>query len=103
MFGLSETAYNLIKAQFFLFPEIEQVIIFGSRAMGNYKPGSDIDLALKGIITHDTVIKISLILDEELPLPYLFDVIDYHHIDNPELISHIDQYGKFFYSKATAD
>jgi len=40
-----------------------------------------------------------MILDQELPLPYLFDIVDYHTIDNPAFKTHIDEHGQTFHSK----
>ncbi|MCW0484384.1 nucleotidyltransferase domain-containing protein [Gaoshiqia sediminis] len=47
-FGLSETTISLLCSVFENYPEIEEVIIYGSRAKGNYREGSDIDITLKG-------------------------------------------------------
>lgn len=98
-FGLTEKSYQLIKNVFQLYPQIEQVLIFGSRAMGTEKPGSDIDLALKGsVIGLEEILSLNNAL-EELPLAYEYDVIDYHEITNPDLQEHIDRYGLLFYQK----
>jgi predicted nucleotidyltransferase len=76
-------------------PEVHQAIIFGSRAMGNYKIGSDVDIAIKGEkITHEIVTEIKYRLNEETTMPYFFDVVDYDKLQNEELITHIDQFGK---------
>ena len=71
--------------------------MYGSRAKGNYKPGSDIDLTLKGKELNLKLLnKISLELDDLL-LPYTFDLSIYHHIKQPDLIDHIVRVGKVFY------
>jgi predicted nucleotidyltransferase len=96
-FGLSKERFNFIYNVFKNFPNIEKVIIFGSRALGTYKTNSDIDLAIvgKNININDIInIKIQL---EELPLGYSFDIIDYKEIDNQELKKHIDDNGQLFY------
>ncbi len=100
-FGIPEKSTSLIKSTLMQFPEVHEAIIFGSRAMGNYKNGSDIDMALKGPITEETVLKIKIILDQELPLPYMFDIVNYNTIDNPDFKEHIDKFGKIFYSMVT--
>ena len=41
-FGITEKSYNYIVAYLKTKPQIEKVILFGSRAKGNYKKGSDI-------------------------------------------------------------
>ncbi|MBN1849209.1 MAG: nucleotidyltransferase domain-containing protein [Deltaproteobacteria bacterium] len=82
------------------FPEIEEMILFGSRAKGKFKKASDIDLAIKGNeITESTVKRFSSRLNEEVPLPYFFDVIDYKSISNKDLVEHIDRVGNLIYKK----
>lgn len=98
-FGLSEKAVYLIKDTFKLFPGITEAIMFGSRAMGNYKKGSDVDIALKGKIDFTLLAKINALLNEELPLPYFFDLVAYDDIDNEELKQHIDEHGRVFYTR----
>lgn len=84
------------------FPEISQLVLFGSRAKGNYKTASDVDLAIKGAsVTYDTAVKLADILNEEKPLPYFFDVIHYEAITEPRLVEHIDRVGVVLYSKET--
>ncbi len=81
-------------------PEIEEVILFGSRAKGNFKKASDIDLAVKGkAVTEITVKRLSNRLNEELPLPYFIDVVHSEPISNPDLVDHIDRIGKVIYRK----
>ena len=77
------------------FPEIEQAVIFGSRAMGNYRKGSDIDIAIMGQnINQHTITRLSALLNEELPLPWFFDIVDFTHLPHPELARHIREHGK---------
>lgn len=98
-FGLKDTDCKLIKTIFQLFPKIAEVIVFGSRAMGTEKPGSDVDLALKGNdITLDDILKLKHKL-EELPIIYDFDIISYATINTTALIEHIDRHGIQFYIK----
>ena len=97
--GLSATDLAIIKTAIGSFAGVESATLFGSRAKGNYKTGSDIDIAIKlKQATTDTLAPnpISLIhdkLEEETPLPYFFDVINYHTIKNQALIEHIDRVG----------
>ena len=73
---------------------IEEAIIFGSRAKGSYKNGSDVDIALKGKSLDLNIInKISYHLNEVINLPYMFDVLNYHRLTNQALIEHIDRVG----------
>ncbi|WP_069800151.1 nucleotidyltransferase domain-containing protein [Tepidibacillus sp. HK-1] len=80
-------------------PEIEKASIFGSRAMGNYKNGSDVDLVIYGSqLTQEIINHLSVLLNEELPLPYYFDIIHYETLKHRPLKDHIDKYAKCFYS-----
>lgn len=99
LYGLKEEIIDQIKEVFNNYPQVDEVFIYGSRAMGNYKNGSDIDLTLKGKNLNLTIInKIDIELDDLL-LPYTFDLSIYHQIDNPDLIDHINRVGKLFYTK----
>ena len=84
------------------FSEIEKVVIFGSRALGNAKRGSDIDLAVMGVeVTPQVVMALYECLSEDTNMPYFFDIIHYEAITNPALREHISQYGKVLYVKET--
>lgn len=99
-FGLEENVISRINKVFSYFPEISEVIIFGSRAKGNYNQGSDIDLALKSNkakLTLSVVNKLSEKLDE-LFLPYTFDIVIFEQIENQELLDHIERVGLDFQS-----
>ena len=98
-YGLNKETVNKITGLFSRFKEVEEAILYGSRAKGNYKPGSDIDLTLKGEKLNLKILnKISLDLDNLL-LPYSFDVSIFHQISNPDLIEHIERVGSVFYKK----
>lgn len=93
-FGLLESDMTSIMEVISNHDGVDQAFLFGSRAKGNFKPGSDVDLALKGKnLDFETVSKISYILNEETLMPYKFDVINYHSIREPELIHPIDRAG----------
>lgn len=98
MFGLSDETIKLFCDYFDSRPEIEEVILFGSRAMGTYSPGSDIDLAITTSSAKDLSGSVKADLDD-LPTPHLFDVVDYRHVTNSELRSHIDCVGKVLFRK----
>lgn len=98
-FGLKEETIEKINSVLSSFPEVGQAIIYGSRAKGNYEPGSDIDLLLKGDKLDISLLnQISSHLDDLL-LPYTFDLSTDRYIDNKELIDHVKRVGKLFYSK----
>ncbi len=95
-FGLSNDDIDKIKVVFAKFPEIERVIIYGSRAKGNYKLASDIDLTLVGEKLTLSLLQ-SLENDmDDLLLPYKFDISIFHQISNPDLLNHIERVGKEF-------
>ncbi len=99
-FALPDKSENIILNSLAKRPEIEHASIFGSRAMGNFKHGSDVDLVIYGpSITESIRSRLSAELNEELPLPYYFDVVHYESIRNTELKKHIDSEGKEFYRR----
>lgn len=94
-FGLTEKHIEVILGQASKFQEIEQVVIFGSRAIGNYKKGSDVDIALKGDKVSQTIAdRLRFELSEKTNLPYFFDVVCYNCLKNESLIKYIDEWGK---------
>lgn len=96
-YGFKKETLKKINSIFARYEEVEEVVLYGSRAKGKYKPGSDVDLTLKGKKLNLKLLnKISLDLDDLL-LPYTFDLSIYHHITNPDLIEHIERVGKAFY------
>ena len=100
MFGLLKSDIDEIRRCLMTFAEVEMAYILGSRAMGNYKNGSDVDIALKGSGLNFSIIsKISYILNEDSAMPYHFDILNYHDINNEELLKHIDRVGIILYQK----
>ncbi len=98
LFGLKSRDIEKIQNILAHYPEIEKVIIYGSRAKGNYKVGSDIDLTVIGNLEFRILMKLENDL-EELLLPYKMDISVFHKINNPDLIEHIKKFGKVFYQK----
>lgn len=98
-FGLPEKTIEMIKNLFRSYSEISEVKIFGSRAKGNYKTGSDIDLAIFGNIDEKLLRHIAFELDE-LSTPYKFDVLNFDTIENEALKQNIDKYGKLLYKNS---
>lgn len=74
-------------------PKVEQVILFGSRALGTYKPGSDIDLCLKGDQIAQADMTQFLVSLDELDLPWVVDLVIFSQISNPDLRDHIARVG----------
>jgi len=97
-YGLKEETLSSIREVFRRYPELAEVIIYGSRAKGNYRPGSDIDLTLKGERLNLRILnRIANELDDLL-LPYSFDLSVYSQIENSDLIDHIQRVGQPLYS-----
>lgn len=71
---------------------VTEIILFGSRAIGNYRTGSDVDIALKGDLTLNDKLDILIALDN-LELPYKFDLVLYSRINEVKLIDHIERVG----------
>ena len=79
-------------------PEIEKVIIYGSRGRGNFEHGSDVDLALEGKeITFETVSLIHMMLEQESPTYLWLDVLHLDSLKNQKLKEQIYKYGKLFF------
>ncbi len=100
MFGLDPDTERNIKQAFAEIPVIDKVILYGSRAKGSYRNGSDIDITLFGdkLTLSNSVYPLTDEL-EELNLPYMFDISIFSHIDNEDLIEHIHRAGKVLYLK----
>lgn len=93
-FGLDSDTINKIRQVISSHSEVSDAFVYGSRAKGNYKPGSDIDMTLKGDQLSVSILNgIERELDE-LNLPYSIDLSIYTHLDNHELIDHINRVGQ---------
>jgi uncharacterized protein len=100
--GLASETADRIRSVLGRFPEVDKAVLYGSRAKGNYKPGSDIDLTLFGPDLNATVLsRISSELDDLL-LPYKIDISIFAHITHSDLIEHIRRVGVVFYQKQAA-
>lgn len=93
MFGLLKQDIELIVEAITHFDEIECAFIYGS-ALGSYKKGSDVDIAITGLGTsRNTASNLRELSNEEYPLPYFFDIVHYESITNEKLTEHIDHNG----------
>ena len=99
-FGLKETTIQKICGVFAKYPQVDQAVIYGSRAKGNYKNGSDIDLTLHGGegLTLNILYKILEEIDDLL-LPYTVDLSIFHDLSDPDFIEHIQRVGMVFYKR----
>lgn len=96
-FGLSEITIQEIMAILARSPHVEKAILYGSRALGTHKNGSDVDLALFGetLKQHDLLTLIDAF--EESDTPYKIDLCLYSKIENHNLKDHIKRVGIVFY------
>ncbi len=78
------------------FEKLTRLVVFGSRAMGNHKHGSDIDLAVWGLEPSE-VRELNICLNEYLGLPHRFDVVRFESVNNPGLKQYIIEFGKLVY------
>ncbi|MDR2898644.1 MAG: nucleotidyltransferase domain-containing protein [Spirochaetaceae bacterium] len=99
--GLSSKDKMLIASVLATESAVEKATVFGSRAKGNYKKYSDVDIALYGCLTSHDAERIRLALDE-LALIYSFDVAAYNELKNAALKEHIDRIGVVVYERDTA-
>lgn len=99
-FGLNESTIERIHAVFVKYPQLEKAVLYGSRAKGNYRNGSDIDLTLFGgaDLTLDALHKMIGDIDDLL-LPYTMDLSIFNQISDHDVIEHIQRVGVTFYEK----
>jgi predicted nucleotidyltransferase len=96
-FGLSDTVIKELQDVFRRHANIEKVLIFGSRSKGNYRAGSDIDLAVIGKdIDYNLLLSILCEIDD-LDLLYTVDLLDYQKKKGTPIGDHIDRVGQVFY------
>ncbi|MFC5624766.1 nucleotidyltransferase domain-containing protein [Algoriphagus winogradskyi] len=98
-FGLSEETIEKINNVLRNHPAIQKAMLYGSRALGTYRPNSDIDLTLVGEnLSLTDLLTVENELDDLL-LPFQIDLSLFHRIDHKGLIDHIERVGKGFYEK----
>ena len=99
-FGLSDTVIKELQDVFRRHANIKKVLIFGSRSKGNYRAGSDIDLAVVGNdIDYSQLLTILCEIDD-LELLYSVDLLDYQKKRGTPIGDHIDRIGQVFYEAA---
>lgn len=98
-YGLTDETISKIQQVFSTFPEVEKAILYGSRAKGNFKPSSDIDITFKGENMNLQILnKIEWQLDDLL-LPYTFDLSIFRYLNNPDLREHVERVGVTMFEK----
>jgi len=100
--GLRTEILDQLDTLFKSYKEIDAVVLYGSRAKGTFRPGSDIDITIKGDHFEDSLVgKLGEEIDDLL-LPYSFDISAWSQIDNPDLLAHIERVGIIIYHKPMA-
>ena len=94
-FGLDQETIDRIRDTISSYNSVEDILIYGSRAKGNYRKGSDNDLVVMGNPSFDTLLRIEHQLDE-LMLPFQTDLSSYNSIQSQDLLDHIHRIGKQF-------
>lgn len=97
--GLTEKEWNDVQEVFSAHPQVDRVVLYGSRAMGNFQPASDIDLTLIGNEINLSVLTEIVFELDDLMLPYKFDLTVYEDITNTALKEHIQRVGIVLYDK----
>ena len=101
-YGLKQDMIDAIQGVFAKYSQVKKAVLYGSRAKGNYRPNSDIDLTITGEKLDLSIqLKIETELDDLL-LPYKIDLSVFDKIENPDLIEHIKRKGVAFYVNNTA-
>ena len=98
-FGLPDKTLAAIRQILADFPAVEKAILYGSRAMGNYRPGSDIDLTLFGDQLDLRILGEIAARLEESPIPYQVDLSLWSRLDHAGLREHIERVGVVFYQR----
>lgn len=102
-YGLPDHTVNQICAVLAQYPQVDRAVLYGSRAKGNFKPGSDIDLTLHGPdLTQKLCSSIAEALDDLL-LPYSIDLSVFANLQHPELEAHIQRVGVVFFERDGRD
>jgi predicted nucleotidyltransferase len=99
-YGLSDRALGTVKRLLANYPSIRSAVLYGSRAKGSYKNGSDIDITLHtdDTFTHADLLRLMGDFDDS-DLPYMVDVSDYRSLRNENLKEHIRRVGKVLYER----
>ncbi len=93
-FGLSSRALGLLRGLFASYPEVQRAIVYGSRAIGNYRTGSDIDITLDAPGMESSRFLHLCTATDDLMLPWMIDLSLLSQIDNVALREHINRVGK---------
>lgn len=102
-FGLKQATIQGICGVFARHPQVEEAVLYGSRAKGSYRNGSDIDLTLRGANLDMNLLYQLFQEIDDLLLPWPVDLSIYDHLRDPDLVEHIQRVGVTFYAKASVE
>lgn len=96
-FGLTSEVITKLRAELGRTAHLQRAVVFGSRAKGNYRHGSDIDLALFGSeLTDADLLDLEGRIDDLL-LPYQVDLCLVDTLESADLLAHIERVGQPLY------
>lgn len=98
-FGLPDRTIAIIRQVLADAPGVSKAVIYGSRAKGTYRPGSDIDLTLFGESLNLSILGEIAGKLEESSIPYHVDLSIFDRIDHVGLREHIERVGVLFYQR----
>lgn len=99
-FGLTEAHRTIISAIFAKHPQVRKVLVYGSRAKGNYRPGSDIDMTISEGDSLNLNLLLKLTNDfADSPLPFFVDLSILSQLTEPALLDHIQRVGRVIYQR----
>ncbi len=102
-FGLTKATIQKTCGVFARHPQVDEAVLYGSRAKGNFRNGSDIDLTLLGPdFDMDVLYKLLQEIDD-LMMPYTVDLSIFAHIRDSDLVEHIERVGVTFYAKTPVE
>ncbi len=98
--GLSDTILNQLRETVARWPEVEKLVLFGSRARGDFRPGSDIDLAIFAPRLSDREFAHLWNTIDDLPIAFKLDILHWDHLDNAALREQIQKEGMTLYERS---
>lgn len=99
-YGLSDAVIEHLRTTFARFPLVEKAVIYGSRGRGDFRPESDIDLAIYAPDMDDRAFAALWNALDDLPIVFKMDVLHADRLENPSLKAAIERDGKALYERS---